>query len=235
MCFVFQFLDRSPFYLLRTRLQSRAPSAISTGYQHKITGVVQGFGLVLKQDGFRGLFTGVQSQMLRVCVGSGAQLATYDSAKRVYLRWTGGVENVAAHIVCGAVSAAAVTAAMAPFDMIASRLANQRLVSGKGAFYSGIADCFIKTVRFEGIRALYKGNPSSLPIAICFCFWNHSGVVSDYGSSLVARKLLPSFFVIELTSFSTHRCRTVILAHRPAYPLDVLIFGANKESIIRLV
>lgn len=32
-----------------------------------------------------------------------------------------------------------------------------RDASGKGLYYSGILDCFAKTLKVEGVRGLYKG------------------------------------------------------------------------------
>ena len=43
---------------------------------------------------------------------------------------------------------------------------NQKVVAGGGgALYSGMADCFVKTVRSEGVLALWKGTfPSYLRV-----------------------------------------------------------------------
>lgn len=41
---------------------------------------------------------------------------------------------------------------------MSTRLYNQGISkSGQGIYYSGVIDCFIKIVRTEGIRGLYKG------------------------------------------------------------------------------
>lgn len=50
------------------------------------------------------------------------------------------------------------TLCMSPFDVISTRLFNQGIgKDGKGLLYNNIVDCFIKTVRVEGVKALYKG------------------------------------------------------------------------------
>ena len=43
-----------------------------------------------------------------------------------------------------------------PVDVIKNRLMNQA-ASGEGRMYSGMLDCATKTIRNEGVLALYKG------------------------------------------------------------------------------
>ena len=50
------------------------------------------------------------------------------------------------------------TIIMHPPDVISTRLYNQGTnASGQGLIYSGVIDCFIKTVKSEGFKGLYKG------------------------------------------------------------------------------
>jgi solute carrier family 25 protein 34/35 len=58
------------------------------------------------------------------------------------------------------------------------RLYNQGTTkTGKGMYYDGIADCFIKTYRAEGMAGLYKGwEPALIRIwphtVLCLVFWD---------------------------------------------------------------
>ena len=55
-------------------------------------------------------------------------------------------------------SGIAVVICMTPFDVVSTRLYNQSLDHrGKGLYYSGAADCFLKVFRTEGLLGLYKG------------------------------------------------------------------------------
>jgi hypothetical protein len=56
------------------------------------------------------------------------------------------------YIASSAVSGACVTACMAPFDLVSTRIYN-----APPGRYSGIADAAAKTVKAEGARGLYKG------------------------------------------------------------------------------
>ena len=46
---------------------------------------------------------------------------------------------------------------MSPFDVVSTRLYSQEVVKGKGVLYTGVLDCFRKTVAVEGFFGLYKG------------------------------------------------------------------------------
>ncbi len=52
---------------------------------------------------------------------------------------------------------------MTPFDVVSTRLYNQGTTpSGKGLYYSGVVDCFVKIFRKEGVWGFYKGWAASL-------------------------------------------------------------------------
>merc|ERR1712025_1456888 len=62
--------------------------------------------------------------------------------------------TVATAFVSGYVS----TVASSPFDVVKSRVMGQPVdASGRGTLYSGMTDCFIKSVRNEGPMSLYRG------------------------------------------------------------------------------
>ena len=46
---------------------------------------------------------------------------------------------------------------MNPIDVVSTRIYSQKVVNGKGKLYSGVMDCFRKTLNSEGIRGFYKG------------------------------------------------------------------------------
>lgn len=156
----------SPFFLIKTQIQSQAPIAVSKnatvalGVQHDHKGMISGFSTILRNRGFMGFFDGASGAILRVAVGSCAQLSTFSYCKQF-------IENheffsddavltkaFASSMLVGVVTALLMT----PFDTVSTRLFNQsRDSTGKGLLYSGIPDCFAKTLRTEGVRGLYKG------------------------------------------------------------------------------
>lgn len=61
------------------------------------------------------------------------------------------------------VSGVMVVACMTPFDVVSTRLYNQATdAQGKGLYYRGVGDCFIKIFKKEGLWGFYKGWGASL-------------------------------------------------------------------------
>src|SRR5690606_17769117 len=108
--------------------------------------------------------------MIRVAMGSSVQLSTYDSCKRLVLSTKLFDDNIYAHFSASLVSGFMVVFAMNPFDVVSTRLYNEKLQvnnasqycphcpqGGKGVYHTGTFDCFFKTVRAEGLYGTYKG------------------------------------------------------------------------------
>lgn len=159
------------------RLQSQSRLFLATE-RHAYRGLRDAFGDVWRQGGIGGLWRGASAAMIRVGVGSVAQLGTYDSAKvaaRAYVPDGVPVHAVAAFASGLAVSGRGhdgrggraracvpacglgmrsfqVTLAMNPFDVVSTRLYNQTT-----ARYAGVGDCILQTARAEGVLALWKG------------------------------------------------------------------------------
>ncbi|KAL0639568.1 Mitochondrial oxaloacetate carrier protein [Maublancomyces gigas] len=141
----------SPFFLVKTRLQSYSPF-LPVGTQHKYKNAVDGFKKIHSTEGFKGLYRGVGAAMVRTGFGSSVQLPTYFFAKRRIERYTGVKDGVGLHLASSAVSGFVVCCVMHPPDTVMSRMYNQ-----SGNLYSGIFDCLKKTIQTEGVLAIYKG------------------------------------------------------------------------------
>ncbi|KAI7825723.1 mitochondrial oxaloacetate transport protein [Gamsiella multidivaricata] len=151
----------SPLFLIKTRLQSYSSHEASrVGHQHYYKHTFDGLRHVFKTEGVRGLYRGVDASMMRTGVGSSVQLPLYDVVKQNMIR-VGGLENGAlCHALSSLVSGFFLALAMNPFDIIATRMYNQAPdpVTGRGGMlYKSPIDCALKTVRTEGVKALYKG------------------------------------------------------------------------------
>ncbi len=141
----------SPFFLIKTRLQSYSPF-LPVGTQHHYKGFVDGFRKIFSTEGARGLYRGVSAAMVRTGFGSSVQLPTYFFAKRRLTKHLGMEEGPALHLASSAASGFVVCCVMHPPDTIMSRMYNQN-----GNLYQGVFDCLSKTVRTEGFLAIYKG------------------------------------------------------------------------------
>ncbi|XP_053965107.1 solute carrier family 25 member 35-like [Anastrepha ludens] len=157
----------SPFFLIKTQLQSQAAKAIAVGYQHEHTGTFQALRQIYAQSGITGLWRGSMAAVPRAALGSGAQIATFGKTKTM-LRDNGWVTQPTLNSFCaGGIAGSIMSLTITPPDVITTRLYNQGVdASGKGVFYNGWLDCVVKIVRSEGLRGLYKGFwPNYLRIA----------------------------------------------------------------------
>ncbi|KAI1000927.1 Mitochondrial oxaloacetate transport protein [Podosphaera aphanis] len=141
----------SPFFLIKTRLQSFSPF-MPVGTQHNYRNTVNGLRKIYSGEGTAGLFRGVSAAMVRTGFGSSTQLPTYFLAKRTLVKHFGLQDGPVLHFASSSASGFAVCCVMHPPDTVMSRLYNQN-----GDLYRGVYDCLAKTVRTEGFLAIYKG------------------------------------------------------------------------------
>ncbi|TVY94318.1 Mitochondrial oxaloacetate transport protein [Lachnellula willkommii] len=139
-----------PFSLMRKH-KSFSPFA-PMGTQHPYKNAVDGMGQIYKGEGIRGLYRGVGAACVRTGFGSSVQLPTYFFAKRRLVKHLGMKEGPALHLASSTASGFVVCCVMHPPDTIMSRMYNQN-----GNLYQGVLDCLAKTVKTEGVLAIYKG------------------------------------------------------------------------------
>ncbi|PNS19372.1 Mitochondrial oxaloacetate transport protein [Sphaceloma murrayae] len=141
----------SPFFLVKTRLQSYSPF-LPVGTQHHYKGAADGLSQIYNSEGVKGLYRGVVPAMIRTGFGSSVQLPTYFFAKRRLVKHLGMEEGPALHLASSAASGFVVCCVMHPPDTVMSRMYNQT-----GNLYSNAFDCLYRTVKTEGFLAVYKG------------------------------------------------------------------------------
>lgn len=141
----------SPFFLVKTRLQSFSPF-LPVGTQHHYDSAWHGLRQIYTQEGVKGLYRGVGPAMVRTGFGSSVQLPTYFFAKRRLVKHLGMEEGPALHLMSSTASGFVVCCVMHPPDTVMSRMYNQT-----GNLYSGAFDCLYRTVKTEGMLAVYKG------------------------------------------------------------------------------
>lgn len=103
----------SPFFLVKTRLQSYSPF-LPVGTQHMYRNAIDGLRQIYKAEGVGGLYRGVGAAMIRTGFGSSVQLPTYFFAKRRLQKHVGMEEGPALHLTSSAVSGFVVCCFMHP-------------------------------------------------------------------------------------------------------------------------
>lgn len=137
-------------------------------------------GQMYKDQGVKGFYRGVEVNIMRAVVLNATKMGVYDIAKGKVVENTGCTSNLAKglkgnvcflmnvifFIITGSRSSPKtafcssflagffMTCTVAPFDRIRTKLMNQPTDQ---RMYSGLSDCFVKTVRSEGPLSLWRG------------------------------------------------------------------------------
>lgn len=115
-------------------------------------------------EGWHALFRGLGPNLIGVVPARSINFYTYGNLKKVFSKWFNNGEEGALVQGPAAICAGIVTGtATNPIWVIKTRLQLDRANPGGllGKQYNGIWDCLRKTVRYEGIRGLYKGLSAS--------------------------------------------------------------------------
>ncbi|RLO11395.1 hypothetical protein DYB28_001622 [Aphanomyces astaci] len=121
----------NPADVVNVRMQAdgRLPPAQRRNYAHAVDGLVR----VSNEEGRGVLMRGVRPNMIRAMLLTSGQIASYDVFKSFLMT------------------------RCAPMDLVKTRLMNMAHSGTAEAEYAGAVDCFVKIVRKEGVRGLFKG------------------------------------------------------------------------------
>ncbi|KAF1785796.1 Mitochondrial carrier domain [Phytophthora cactorum] len=135
---------------IRMQADSRLPPEKRRNYKHAVDGLFR----VEKEEGIAALMRGVRPNMIRAMLLTTGQIAAYDLAKSTILenKVAPMHDNLQTHVLASMVAGLVATTACAPADVVKTRLMNMHHNEYKSA-----TDCFVKVVKHEGLRGLYKG------------------------------------------------------------------------------
>ncbi|CAO2042475.1 unnamed protein product [Urochloa humidicola] len=144
----------SPADLIKVRMQADS-RLLSQGIQPRYTGVADAFTKIIRAEGLLGLWKGVVPNAQRAFLVNIGELTCYDQAKHFIIHKQICDDNLYAHTLASVASGLSATTMSCPADVIKTRMMNQ----GKegNTLYRSSYDCLIKTVRHEGMAALWKG------------------------------------------------------------------------------
>jgi len=138
--------------MVRMQADGRLPVEKQRGYKNAFDAMRR----VITEEGIQTLWRGCGPTVQRGMVITAAQLAVYDDAKAKMLKY-GATDGFPVHFTASMTAAAVASLVSNPIDVAKTRL--QSMTPGPdGKFpYTGLSDCFLKTVRAEGALGLYKG------------------------------------------------------------------------------
>ncbi|CAB0018476.1 unnamed protein product [Nesidiocoris tenuis] len=139
----------------------RLPLAERRNYKH----VGDALARIVKEEGVATLWTGAVPTIVRAGVANVAQLVTYKQSKEYIMRRELLKEGIGCHFAASLVSGFTYAFTTTPLDMAKTRIQTMKTVNGKPE-YSGMIDVWTKTIKKEGMTAMWKGfGPYYLRIA----------------------------------------------------------------------
>lgn len=114
---------------------------------------------IVAREGILGLYRGVTTQVIRYFPSQALNFATKDTVKRCFAvdRRASPLKRFVANILSGSVAGAVSLFVVYPLDVVATRLMADVANSAGERAYTGILDCFVKTIQKDGVLALYAG------------------------------------------------------------------------------
>ncbi|GMH42066.1 hypothetical protein BSKO_09985 [Bryopsis sp. KO-2023] len=140
----------SPTDLVKVRMQ--AEGRLPEGTPKRYPSALGAYGIIAKQEGILGLWTGLGPNIARNAIINAAELASYDQVKETLLATPYFEDNVVTHILAGLGAGFFAVCIGSPVDVVKSRVMGDT----KGQF-NGVFDCFAKTLKNDGLFAFYKG------------------------------------------------------------------------------
>ncbi|VVA20519.1 PREDICTED: mitochondrial [Prunus dulcis] len=144
-------LVASPADLVKVRMQADG-RMVRQGLQPRYSGCFDALNKIVRSEGIGGLWKGVFPNVQRAFLVNMGELACYDQAKHFVIKNRISEDNIYAHTLASIMSGLSATALSCPADVVKTRMMNQGKI-----MYNNSYDCLVKTVKVEGLRALWKG------------------------------------------------------------------------------
>lgn len=143
--------------LVRMQADSTLPEAQRRNYKH----VGDAFMRIVKDEGVLNLWKGSVPTMLRATALNVAMFVTYDTAKETATATMGNSASpFAIQVGSSMLSAVATAVGSLPFDNIKTKIQKMKAGPDGKMPYSGVPDCFAKSIAKEGVTGLWAGLPT---------------------------------------------------------------------------
>lgn len=133
---------------VRMQAQSRTTASNVTRYSSSL----QAYRYIYKNEGMKGLWTGLGPNIARNSVVNAAELVCYDSIKDLLLQYKIMNDGLPCHFAAAFSAGFVATLVASPIDVVKTRFMNASVGT-----YSSVWDCAKCLVRGGGLLAFYKG------------------------------------------------------------------------------
>ncbi|KAH8148658.1 uncharacterized protein LAJ45_07369 [Morchella importuna] len=173
-----EILTMYPLDVVKTRVQLQDNTAVGAD---RYNGMVDCFRKIVKNEGFSRLYRGITAPILMEAPKRATKFAANDEWGKVYKKLFGVTEmNQPLSVLTGASAGATESFVVVPFELVKIRL-QDKASAGK---YTGMIDVIQKTIKAEGVLAMYNGLESTL--------WRHVVWNAGYfGVIYQVKSLLP--------------------------------------------
>jgi len=145
-----------PLDTTKVRLQVQGEMAIS-GQAVQFKGVLGTLSTIVRQEGFRALYSGIVPGLQRQMAFSAIRIGAYDTVKTKYVERTGMTEGLGlmgCRIAAGITTGTLAILVAQPTDVVKVRMQ----AAGKRKTYQGVWDAYKTIGRKEGVKnGLYRG------------------------------------------------------------------------------
>lgn len=146
---------RTPFDILRQRLQVQGSLLRS---QYKGLGTFAALRLLIKTEGWRGLWAGYTIAAMRDVPFAMVYFLTYELSKQAQVLYMKDGEHAYNHLLAGALAGGCAATCTIPFDVVKTRLQTlATLPPEERERYKGILSTFRVILQEEGPRGLTRG------------------------------------------------------------------------------
>ena len=115
---------------------------------------------ITREEGLPSMWKGALPTMLRAMALNTCMFVTYDTAVEVARASMGNSSETAIQIGASALASVCTSVGSLPFDNIKTKIQKQKAGPDGVMPYSGIPDCFRKSVAREGVAGLWAGLPA---------------------------------------------------------------------------
>ena len=158
----------SELALVRLSADSKLPPAERRNYKSVVDCLIR----ISKEEGVTNLWRGATPTVARATLLSACQLGVTSEIKSKLSasgwfgpngQWMNGYPM----LFCATLASSFCANIVAnPFDVVKSRMQNMKIMADGSAVYSGMGDCFVKSIRAEGPMVLYAGfTPAFIKLA----------------------------------------------------------------------
>lgn len=122
--------------------------------------VFEAFSRIVSEEGVTSLWKGAVPTIIRATALNVAMLVSYDTVKETMEAKLGKDQPFKVQVSSSMVAAVATAVVSLPFDNIKTKIQKQKPGADGKNPYSGVPDCFRKSIAREGLTGLWAGLPT---------------------------------------------------------------------------